>query len=332
MTQENRKIVIKRRRANYSVDESTIADSIEEWVAFWRANIHRFISDYLGLPYMADFQPILLHFMDEHPYFVFAASRGLAKSTMTLLYCIARCILYPDTTIIVVAPLRGQSLDFVKKIQSFVKNSPNLKKEIQPDGIKTGKNDCGVYFNNGSEIITKTFSEGSRGKRGQVLIVDEFAQLKDKNILVNTFVPMLTSPRNPAYRNLKKEERAKYVENNRQYYLSSIRSEMDWSWDFLKGYFESMINGDKGYGVLSLSYHLGVKGGYILKDNVTQQFKNSPELFDILKAVSTLPMLVKSIENLFNCWNLLKLTKPQHNNEIYIIAKVTKVEKISQIA
>jgi hypothetical protein len=165
MNNEKRTITVKRRRATYSVDRDTIAESVETWASFWRANIHRFISDYLGLPYLADFQPILLYFMDSRTNFIFAASRGLAKSTMTLLYCIARAILYPTTTIIVVAPLRGQSTDFVQKIKEFARNSPNLLKEIEGgfEGIKTGKNDCSVTFANGSKIITKTFSEGSRG-------------------------------------------------------------------------------------------------------------------------------------------------------------------------
>jgi len=286
MDETRRIITVKRRRAVYSVDRDTIAEAIELWVAFWRANIHRFISDYLGLPYLADFQPVLLFFMDSRPYFISAMSRGLAKSTMTLLYCIARAILYPNTTIIVVAPLRGQSTDFVQKIREFAKNSPNLLKEIEGgfEGIKTGKNDCSVQFSNGSRIITKTFSEGSRGSRGQVLIVDEFAQLKDKKILVNTFQPMLTSPRKPPYRNLSMAEKANIIEPNRQYYLSSIRSEAEWSWEYFLNYYNNMTDGDKNYGVLALPYLLGVKGGYILKSNVEQTFKDSPELGAILKA------------------------------------------------
>ena len=76
--QMSRTITVKRRRATYSVDRNTVAENIEVWVAFWRANIHRFISDYLGLPYLADFQPVLLYFMDSRPYFISAMSRGLA--------------------------------------------------------------------------------------------------------------------------------------------------------------------------------------------------------------------------------------------------------------
>lgn len=39
-------------------------------------------------------------------------------------------------------------------------------------------------------------------------------------------------------------------------------------------------------------------------------------------------MFVKSMENPLNCWKFLKLTEPQHKNEIGLGVKVTKVEKI----
>ena len=286
METTKRTITVKRRKATYSVDKSTINDSIETWVAFWRANIHRFISDYLGLRYYADFQPILIYFMDNRPYFIFAAARGLAKSTMTLLYCIARAILYPNSTIIVAAPLRGQSNLFVQKIKEFATNSPNLLKELDDglNGVKTSKNDCRVDFANGSKIVTVTMSEGSRSWRGNILIIDEYAMLKDKKILINTLQPMLTAPRTPPYRNLTTAERAQYQETNREYYLSSIRSEMEWSWESFVDYFNHMTNGEKDYGVLSLPYQLGVKRGYILKNRVEKAFRDSPQYTELLKA------------------------------------------------
>ena len=39
--------------------------------------------------------------------------------------------------------------------------------------------------------------------------------------------------------------------------------------------------------------------------------------------------LVISNENLFNCWKILKTIKPQRKDEICLIVKVTKVEKIN---
>lgn len=330
METTKRTITVKRRKATYSVDKSTINDSIETWVAFWRANIHRFISDYLGLRYFADFQPILIYFMDNRPYFIFAAGRGLAKSTITLLYCIARAILYPDSTIIVAAPQRGQSNLFVQKIKEFARNSPNLLKELDDglNGIKTGKNDCRVDFANGSKIVTVTLSEGSRGWRGNILIIDEYAMIKDKKILINTLQPMLSAPRTPPYRNLTTAQRAEQQEANREYYLSSIRSEAEWSWESFVDYFNHMTDGDKDYGVLSLPYQIGVKGGYILKSRVEKAFKDSPQFIEILKAVSILPMFVKSIANFFNCWKPLKTIKLQHKDETDLSVIAVKTEKI----
>lgn len=282
---EKRKILIKRQKT--ATSNNTASNNLEEWVAYWRANPHRFICDYLGLKFRDDFQPVLIYMMDRLLYFIFAASRGLGKSTITLLYCIMRCILYPDTKIIVVAPLKGQSTDFVRKIYDFIKVSKNLEKEIEPDGIRTGQNDTSITFCNGSKIFTKTFTEGSRGVRGNILIVDEFALIKDNTILINTFIPMLTSPRSPLYTSLSLQERRKYVEDTRQLYLSSIRYEADWSWGKFLDYLSFAINGDKNYGVLSLPYQLGVRGGYILRSNVEQQFKENPSKAEWLKAEYT---------------------------------------------
>ena len=42
--------------------------------------------------------------------------------------------------------------------------------------------------------------------------------------------------------------------------------------------------------------------------------------------------LVISNENLFNCWNILKIVILQHNDEICVSVNVTKVEKNNYIA
>ena len=112
-----KKIVFKRKKPECKTGDASLRDRVEEWVGYWRANPHRFIIEYLGLPFKGDFQPILFYALDLYTHFIYVASRGLGKSTITLLYCIMRCILYPDTKIVVVAPLRSQSLGFVKKIK-----------------------------------------------------------------------------------------------------------------------------------------------------------------------------------------------------------------------
>ena len=282
----NRKIVLKRKRSEGKSGDGHLRDKIEEWVSYWRANPHRFITEYLGLQFKGDFQPVLFYAMDLFTHFIYVASRGLGKSTLTLLYCIMRCILYPETKIVVVAPLRSQSLGFVKKIKEFARRSPNLLKEIKDgfDGIKTGVNDCGVYFENGSQIITKTFAEGSRGERAHIIIVDEFAQIKDNTLLNKVFIPMLSSGRDPMYLDLTEKEKLQYTEENRQLYLSSIRTEAEWSWDYFLTYIDFITKGDASYGVLSLPYQFGVEAGYIQKSTVEQTFKEAPDQIPFLRA------------------------------------------------
>lgn len=282
----SRKIVFKRKKPIHKSGDKSLNNKIEEWVSYWRANPHRFITEYLGLRFRGDFQPVLFYAMDLYINFIYVASRGLGKSTITLLYCIMRCILYPETKIVVIAPLRSQSLGFVKKIKEFARLSPNLLKEIKDgfDGIKTGVNECGVYFENGSQIITKTFGEGSRGERANIIIVDEFAQIKDNTLLNKVFIPMLSDGRAPAYIKLTDEERRQYEEPNRQLYLSSIRTEAEWSWEYFLTYIDFITNGNPDYGVLSLPYQFGVKAGYIQKRTVEQSFREAPDQKEFLKA------------------------------------------------
>ena len=240
-TDFSRKITIKRRKSLIRKNSASLMSAIEEWTSYWRANPHRFICDYLGLKFKGDFQPALVCAMDRQPNFVYAASRGLGKSFMTMEYCVMRCILYPDTQIVVVAPTKKQSTNFILKIYELIKVSKNLLKEIADDGIKTGQNDSSILFCNGSKIWTATFSENSRSARATILIVDEFAQLKDNKLLVSTFIPMLTAPRSPLYLNIPDEEREKYQEPTRQLYLSSIRSEAEWSWVYFLKYLKQEL-------------------------------------------------------------------------------------------
>ena len=87
-----------------------------------------------------------------------------AKSTVALIYAMARCILYPNTTVILTAPQKNQSRNFIASIEKFIRVSKNLDNEIKD--YKAGTNESYVKFKNGSEIIAMTFSEGALGREG----------------------------------------------------------------------------------------------------------------------------------------------------------------------
>ena len=163
------KIIVRRPKKNISNSQS-FAENFEEYVGYWRANPHRFITEYLGMT-LYGFQKQVIYTMDTYNYFIYAASRGLAKSTVTLLFACERCILYPGQRIVVVSYEKGQSASFIEKINEFIAEYPNLANEIAQDGVKTGKNDSRINFKNGSCIIAKTLSEGSRGKKLKTCII-----------------------------------------------------------------------------------------------------------------------------------------------------------------
>lgn len=71
-------ITIKRLKKENKSQQQIYAENFESWVAYWRANPHRFITDYLGLR-LYDFQKVLIYQMNKYPNFIFVASRGLAR-------------------------------------------------------------------------------------------------------------------------------------------------------------------------------------------------------------------------------------------------------------
>lgn len=280
------KIIIKKRKRGISrVEQFEI--NFEKYIAYWRSNPHRFVTEYLGLR-LYDFQKEMLYSMFKYPNYIYVTSRGLAKSTLALIFACAYCILYPRTNVLVVTPVKGQSTRFIKKITEFLSDSPNLLKEIK---IKNGKpdiaytvNDAHISFNNGSNIFSAPCNENSLGIRCNIIIVDEFVRA-DEDILNRVFFPMLTTERNPFYYDLTKQERELIPkEPNKRIHLSSIRGADEWSFHKFEEYFEYMMKGDLSYFTIALPYNFGVKAGYLSRTTVENSFKENREGTEMLLA------------------------------------------------
>lgn len=159
MNQLNSKIVIKRKkRKNIS---AIFYDNLLEWVDFFRANPHRVITDYLGLM-LHDFQNILIYEMDKYNSVIFVGSRGIAKSTVALLFAIVRAILYPGQQIVIVAPTRDQSGRFIGKVREFMRDSKNLRNEIKD--LHLSAQNSSIEFHNSSRIYAVPYSENALGE------------------------------------------------------------------------------------------------------------------------------------------------------------------------
>ena len=80
---------IKQDKTNH------IMNIVAKRAAYYRANPHRFVEEYLGIDYLKLFQKILLYAMMMNDGFFFIACRGIGKTYLVALFCVVRCILFP---------------------------------------------------------------------------------------------------------------------------------------------------------------------------------------------------------------------------------------------
>lgn len=247
---------------------------IKKWTTFYRANMHRFIEHYLGVELFL-FQKILMYFMNINTYVMIIAARGLSKSWMIGLFCIARCILYPNTKIVIASGVKKQAkLIITEKIQKDFMQYPNIEREIKQ--IKTSANDASVIFKNGSTIEAVTSSENSRGYRANILILEEFRMI-DKDILTTVLQPFLNVFRQPPY--LKKAEYKHLTEENVEIYISSAWFDSHWMGDAMKAARDAMLQGMDTV-IFSLDYLTSLYHGLLSKKRIDAMKKKSD--FDAL--------------------------------------------------
>ena len=285
--------------------------NFNDYVYYWRANIHRFCEEYLGIT-LHFFQKILLYLMDA-PYtnklnsFIFFASRGLGKTFLTSIYCCAKCILYPGIQIKIASANSQQAKILVGKIIEIKDKYPMLNNEILK--INNRKDYAKVYWKNGSTIETVVSGEGSKGNRAQILVCDESRLMLKDDIKTNLF-PFLTGKRTPPFPG-PKEKYAKYMEkeHNTILYLTSVGYKNEWSYRDFEDYCSYMASGLDNYGVMALPYQFGVEAGIITDDYIETQLRdNSTDLKIFKMEMETLPY--GETENaLFDYTALLKLRK-----------------------
>jgi len=177
------------------------------------------------------------------------ASRGLSKSYIIAVYACARCVLYPDTKVLIASGQKSQAaLIVTQKIQKELIKLPNLEREIRD--IKTTASDAIVYFHNGSTIEVVASTDGSRGYRGNILILEEFRLIKF-HILDSVLKPFLNVYRQPPF--LKKDEYKHLTEENVEIYISSAWYSNHWMQGAMESTRDLMLKGEE-VAIFSLDY------------------------------------------------------------------------------
>lgn len=252
-------------------------DNLEVWVWYYRKNIHRFIMEFLGV-YLHPFQQIAVYCMDA-PYtdkmneFMFYCARGIGKSWLCSLFCIAKAILYPGIEIKLASANVAQAKIIIGKIIALSEKYPMIKAHITK--INFSKEHGMISFRGGSKIETCVSGEGSRGNRAQILVLDE-SRLMFKDDIQDNLRKFLTGKRSPLYLGRKKEYQKEIdKEHNTIIYLTSIGYKNEWSYrDFVTNC-ELMASGKTNYGVMSLPYQFGVECGIITEDFIESELSNS---------------------------------------------------------
>ncbi len=256
--------------------EERLMSGIGLWISYFRANPHRFISEYLQLKPFSWFQKILIFMMFRNNYFMWWASRGLGKSHLTALYCVVRCILYPGTHICVVGGVKAQAVEIISsKIADFRLTCPNIALEISD--LRPNIQDSRVDFHNGSWIRVVAANDNARGIRAHVLLVDEFRMVNEDTIRT-VLRKFLTASRRPGFVDKLLPDGtapyANYEEPNTEIYLSSMWMKSHWSWERFLAYTDAMLKG-RPYFTCALPYQLGIKERIIMKDMILNEMKES---------------------------------------------------------
>ena len=131
--------------------------------------------------------------MFRYRYVYIIASRGGAKSYLSILALMLQCILYPRVRIGITAGGKTQATNIVKsKIAEMKESYPLLMKEVRK--IHDNKDQYTLYFQNGSILQVCLAGESSRGLRFSRLLADENRLIKS-DVLNTILIPTLVIKR-----------------------------------------------------------------------------------------------------------------------------------------
>lgn len=222
------------------------------WITFYRRNINRFATHYLGLG-LHLYQHIVLYLMGIFPSFCIIAARSAAKSFIIAIFACCKAILYPGSKIVIASGTKRQSKLIVsEKIKIELMNaSPNLKREIEK--IQDNQNDTIVFFYNGSTITVVPASDNARGYRSTVIIYEEFRTI-EKTVVDSVLSPFSMVRQTPY---IKMDEYSKLFEEPSEIYISSAWLRSHWMWNTITAIAKDMYN-DMSC-VLAMDYSITIR-------------------------------------------------------------------------
>lgn len=172
----NQRNLYKKFPSTHYLSNPKNVDNLYLWSTFFRRNLHRVATDYLGLK-LHLYQIVVLYFMGICQFIAIVACRSAAKSFIIAVYACCTCIVKPYSKVVLASGTKGQAkLIVTEKIKNELMNmSYVLRREIS--GIKDNQNEVIITFRNGSTITVVCAGESGRGHRSTSLLREEFRQI-----------------------------------------------------------------------------------------------------------------------------------------------------------
>lgn len=245
-----------------------------DWITFYRRNIPVFIEHYLKIP-LHWYQIIWLYMLNSYISVVIIAGRASAKSYVIAIFSCAKCILYPNTKVIVVSGTKKQAGLIVKeKIQKeLMPKSENLRREIKK--ISTNANDIEVTFHNGSSLVVVVGNEDALGYRGTILIYEEFKRIK--KFVIDKVIKPFAMTRPAEFRTneeceqygVKYRDNQEFNEETANIYISSAAPTSHWMGKLLKDTVKSKYSDGRSC-MLATDYSIALKHNIKTKSDLIE--------------------------------------------------------------
>ena len=225
------------------------------------------------------YQRIELRAQMRYRYNFWTATRGTSKSFCAYLGAFIKCMLQPNSTIIIASDVKGTVIKIASaKFEEFFRHWPMLRNELKTreDDGQVGKRSSNNYyelrFKNGSMLSVES-KDNSRGLRGTNLVVEE-AALVDEISYNEILVPQLNVARREVDGSFNEEEPV-----SSQTFITTARERTVFMYQKL---IECAINAvlrPREYFVWGISYEVPLKYGVLNKQILLDQ-RNSSTVAD----------------------------------------------------
>jgi len=261
-------------------------DRLKTWVTFYRSNISYFIEHYMGVE-LYPYQRFWVSLLSRCTKFLGIASRASAKSWLIGVYSIARCILYPGTTIALASSTKAQAgIIISEKCKVLYEEHENIRRECS--SLTTNMNKWEMKFYNGSKINVVVSGEGGRGHRSNITVLEERRLIP--NAIIDAIIrPFLVSRQPPYMKNPKYSDIEELREEPIEIIITSAHYKSYEWYPETKKLLRQIAEGNKDIKAIFFDYLITIKHGIKTKKQIAADKKDFNDPIAFLMEYGNIP-------------------------------------------